>query len=284
MPGSPTEYLDGTDLVDWADEAISSGTVSPFIAVLPAAGPDRDYNGEWAGPWERELVDELVPWIDTNLPTIADPQGRVIAGLSAGGFGAMDIGLRHPDLFGAVESWSGYFTPLRDGPFKHASKQVLADNDPVRLARHKAALLRADGTRFFVSTGPFHSHWFRPEQTIEFARELHSLRLPVSYHRYANAQGRVASAARHGPRVGVLPPLATCPERTRPVPGTGFYIPNYALWRLSRTDTARARHGTCPARTRGSSSDDRREAAVVDQAQAGRGAAWVDQDRGALEA
>jgi len=189
MPGSPTEYLDGTDLVDWADQAISSGTVSPFIAVLPAAGPDRDYNGEWAGPWEHELVDELVPWIDTNLPTIADPAGRVIAGLSAGGFGAADIGLRYPDVFGAIEAWSGYFTPLRDGPFKGASKRVLADNDPVRLARHKAALLRADGVRFFLSTGPFHSHWFRPEQTIEFTRELRALGLPVRYHRYANEKG-----------------------------------------------------------------------------------------------
>ena len=113
----------------------------------------------------------------------------MIAGLSAGGFGAMDIGLRHPDMFGAIEAWSGYFTPLRDGPFKGASRKVLAANDPARLARHKAALLRADGTRFFLSTGPFHSHWFRPEQTIEFTRELRSLQLPVRYHRYANAKG-----------------------------------------------------------------------------------------------
>ena len=128
----------------------------------------------------------------------------------------MDIGLRHPDVFGAVESWSGYFTPLRDGPFKHASKQVLADNDPVRLARHKAALLRADGTRFFVSTGPFHSHWFRPEQTIEFARELHSLGLPVSYHRYANAKGEWRAQLDTGLEWAFGRRLATCPERTRP--------------------------------------------------------------------
>ena len=102
---------------------------------------------------------------------------------------AADIGLRHPDLFGAIESWSGYFVPLHDGPFKDASKTVLADNDPVTLAGHKAALLRADGVRFFVSTGPFHSHWFRPGQSLEFTRELRSLGLPVRYHRYANAKG-----------------------------------------------------------------------------------------------
>jgi enterochelin esterase-like enzyme len=189
MPGSPTEYLDGTGLADWADGAISSGAVRPFIAVLPAAGSSRDYNGEWAGPWEHELVDELVPWIDANLPTIADPGGRVIAGLSAGGFGAADIGLRHPDVFGPIESWSGYFRPLHDGPFKGATRTLLAANDPIRLARSDASTLRADGVRFFLSTGPYHSHWFHPEQTLEFTRELRSVGLPVRYHSYSNPKG-----------------------------------------------------------------------------------------------
>ncbi len=189
MPGSPTEYLDGTDLASWADGAISSGSIRPFIAVLPAAGPNRDYNGEWAGPWEQELVARLVPWIDEHLPTIAEPGGRVIAGLSAGGFGAADIGLRHPDVFGAVESWSGYFHPLHDGPFKGAPRTTLAANDPMKLARSEAASLRADGTRFFLSTGPFHSHWFHPQATLDFTRELRSLGIPVRYHRYASAKG-----------------------------------------------------------------------------------------------
>jgi enterochelin esterase-like enzyme len=189
MPGSPSEYLDGTDLAAWADAQIAAGSIRPFIAVLPAAGPDRGYNGEWAGPVSAALVDDVVPWIDANLPTVASRRGRVIAGLSAGGFGAVDIALRHPDLFGAVEAWSAYFRPLRDGPFRHASRRALAANDPTKLAPALAATLHRAGTRFFLSTGPGHSHWFKPAQTLAFARELRDLGVPVRYHAYANAKG-----------------------------------------------------------------------------------------------
>jgi S-formylglutathione hydrolase FrmB len=189
MPGSPSEYLYGTQLAEFADQAIASGTVRPFIAVMPAAGPRRGYNGEWAGAWENGLIDETVPWVDASLPTIASPDGRVIAGLSAGGFGAVDIALRHPDTFGAVESWSGYFTPLRDGPFKGASRAVLAAHDPTRLARTDQRLLQHDGTRFFISSGPSHSHWFKASATVGFARELRALGLTVTMRLYPSQRG-----------------------------------------------------------------------------------------------
>lgn len=186
--GSPAEYLDGVDLAGFADRAISEGRLRPFIAVMPAAGPNRDYNGEWAGPWEQALL-WTVAWTDANLPTIASAKGRVLAGLSAGGFGAVDIGLRHPRLFGRIESWSGYFEPLRDGPFKHASNALLAANDPTRIVRSRAPLLRQAGPRFFVSTGPAHSHWFRPSQSVAFAGELRSVGLPVVLRRFPNHAG-----------------------------------------------------------------------------------------------
>jgi Putative esterase len=190
MPGSPGEYLGGgIDLAAWADASIGSGTVRPFIAVLPAAGLDHAYNGEWAGPWERAVVQKIVPWVDAHLSTIRSASGRVIAGLSAGGFGAADIALRNPSVFGRVESWSGYFRPLDDGPFKHASKAELAANNPLLLARSEAAALRRGGMKFFLSTGPFHSHWFQPKETLDFARELRRLGLTASYHVYASAKG-----------------------------------------------------------------------------------------------
>jgi S-formylglutathione hydrolase FrmB len=179
MPGSPSEYLDGTNLAPFADAAISSGRLRPFIAVMPAAGVDPKYNGEWAGPWEREIVDEVVPYVDARLATDATPQRRVLAGLSAGGFGAVYIALRHPNVFGTVESWSGYFHPLRDGPFAHDTKTQLRANDPRVLLQFEATALRKDGTRFFLSSGPYHSHWFKPAETRAFAATLRGLGLPV---------------------------------------------------------------------------------------------------------
>ncbi|HVU76517.1 MAG TPA: alpha/beta hydrolase-fold protein [Gaiellaceae bacterium] len=197
MPGSPSEFVAGANLLGWADPAIASGAVPAFVGVMPAAGPRPQYNGEWAGPWERALVDRVVPWVDATLPVDASPRGRVLAGLSAGGFGAADIALRNPGVFGTVESWSGYFTPLHDGPFRHAPQRVLAANDPVLLARADAPLLRAHGVRFFVSTGPFHSHWFTPAQTVSFAHELHGLGIPARLLEVAQAKGeyRVQLAA-----------------------------------------------------------------------------------------
>jgi enterochelin esterase-like enzyme len=185
MPGSPSEYVDGADLLDYADEAIAAGTVRPFVAVAPAAGSRSHYNGEWAGPWEHALVDRVVPWIDTRLPTVDAPGGRILAGLSAGGYGAVDIGLRNPGLFGTIESWSGYFRPLRDGPFADATPSALAANDPGALAAANARELRRDGERFFLSTGPAHSHWFRPSETFAFGDELRTLGIHVEVRRFA---------------------------------------------------------------------------------------------------
>lgn len=189
MPGSPSEYLDGTQLAERADQEIAAQRLRPFIAVMPAAGTKRGYNGEWAGPWEDGLVERTVPWVDANLPTIPAAAGRVIAGLSAGGFGAIDIALRHPDLFGATESWSGYFKPLHDGPFKGASPSVLAAHDPSHLVRQEHAALERRGLRFFVSSGPSHSHWFRESATVSFAHELKALVLPVKLELFPTLRG-----------------------------------------------------------------------------------------------
>jgi enterochelin esterase-like enzyme len=189
LPGDPSEYVDGTQLGEFADAGIDDGTLRPFIAVIPAAGADAQYGGEWAGPWETALVAKVVPWVDAHLPTIATQAGRILAGLSAGGFGAVDIALRHPSLFGVAESWSGYFTPLRDAPFTHAGAATLAANDPTRLARREAATLRRGGLRFFVSTGPSHSHLFRASETVAFARQLRQLGVPVRLMQYGSVKG-----------------------------------------------------------------------------------------------
>ncbi|MDE3191095.1 MAG: hypothetical protein KGL94_09780 [Acidobacteriota bacterium] len=180
MRGSPSEYWDALDLADVADGLISSGQAPPFIAVMPVGGPVVDPNaGEWAGVWEDYVVQDVVPWVDAHLPTIPSARDRALEGLSAGGFGAVDIGLRHPGLFGTLGSWAGYFAPVfKDGPFANASGAYLAAHTPTLLVRREAGPLRRDGTRFYVSIGGNHgavlTRW-----SVDFANEVRALGLSV---------------------------------------------------------------------------------------------------------
>jgi enterochelin esterase-like enzyme len=175
--GAPHQFSDGLRLADFADAAITSGRSRPFVAVAPPAGITSKYDGEWAGPWESYLVDDVVPWVERHLPVERTLTGRAVAGLSAGGYGAVDIGLRHPRLFGTLEAWSGYFRPFRDGPLRHADAATLAGHDPSLLVRREAPLLRRLGTRFFLSCGRTHDR-VTARWTRTFARELASLHLP----------------------------------------------------------------------------------------------------------
>jgi enterochelin esterase-like enzyme len=176
FPGSPYQYVFGLQLAQRADQMIAVGQMPPFIAVIPPAGVQTRFKGEWTGIWEDYLVRDVVPWADAHLPTIARSRGRVLAGLSAGGYGAVDIGLRHPGLFGTVEAWSGSFTAVHDGSLAHANAAELAAHDPSLLVRREASLVRRLGIRFFLSCGK--NDRVTAQGTKAFARELASLRIP----------------------------------------------------------------------------------------------------------
>jgi enterochelin esterase-like enzyme len=200
MPGTPRIYVGAPGhLARVAAQLIAAGA-EPFIAVAPYAGPATQRGrAEWAGRWEDYLVHDVVPWSDAHLPTIRSAAGRTLAGLSAGGFGAVDIGLRHPAMFGTLESWSGYFQPLPDGPFVHATAAELAAHDPSFLVRGEALRLRGEHVRFELSTGAGHGN-VTPEMTTEFAAELHALDLEYTLWRVpANVRGSgYAEQLQHG--------------------------------------------------------------------------------------
>ena len=179
MRGSPSEFWDSLKIADVADPLIESGQSRPFIAVMPVAGPlVNPDGGEWAGVWEDYVVQDVVPWVDGHLPTLPGARNRALEGLCAGGYGAVDIGLRHPGVFGMLGSWEGYFAPeFRDGPFVHAAAADLAAHDPTLLVRNEAAELRRSGVRFYVSAGGNHAQ-IRSAWTVSFANELGTLGLP----------------------------------------------------------------------------------------------------------
>src|SRR5437870_4717967 len=105
---------------DWVNLGDAEATTASLrlIIVMPDAGFDGDGGGwftNWVdtgtalGPsqWETFHVDQLIPWVDANLRTIASRDGRAVAGLSQGGFGSTTYAARHPDTFVSVASFSG---------------------------------------------------------------------------------------------------------------------------------------------------------------------------------
>jgi hypothetical protein len=172
LVGAPGEFWHSLRLADRLDALHAR-----FIVVTPVGGQIVHPNaGEWAGIWEDYIVHDVVPWVDANLSTIPTPSGRAIEGLCAGGFGAVDIGLRHPGVFDALGSWEGYFTPFHDGPLQDATAAQLRAHDPALLVRREAPLLRREHMSFYLSAagnhGPIWGRW-----TPAFAGELRSLRV-----------------------------------------------------------------------------------------------------------
>ncbi len=56
------------------------------------------------------VVRDVVNHVDGHFRTVADRNGRAINGISMGGFGAISLGLSHPELFSSIASHSGSLT------------------------------------------------------------------------------------------------------------------------------------------------------------------------------
>lgn len=97
---------------DWLAEGLLEQNVNRFIngfrdmdfkVFLDALNPIPN------GPpkWESYIIEQLIPWVDDNLSTRGQRDGRAIAGLSMGGYGAMSYITRYPELFVAGAAFSG---------------------------------------------------------------------------------------------------------------------------------------------------------------------------------
>ena len=103
--GNERNWLDDGQVQSVLDRLIGSGQVPPMIVVMPGGGTSWwvDGNDQAAGTM---LVDELVAHVEATLPALAEREGRMIAGLSAGGYGTVVAALRHPERFAAAAALS----------------------------------------------------------------------------------------------------------------------------------------------------------------------------------
>jgi S-formylglutathione hydrolase FrmB len=111
-------------LQEQLDALIRSHAIPPVIAVMIQGGGGANNWRNINGQYYESYVLEVQEIVDRMLPTVADRRGRAIAGVSMGGYGAMELTLDNPGRFGVVESWLGFFNGLED--------QVQVDRHAIR--------------------------------------------------------------------------------------------------------------------------------------------------------
>jgi diacylglycerol O-acyltransferase / trehalose O-mycolyltransferase len=210
LPGQSGGHLDWTN---WSDvEKVTAPT--NLLVVIPDAGADDPggssytdwWNGGKGGPrqWETFHLVELRQLLERNWRA---GDRRAIAGVSAGGYGAIEYAARQPGLFRFAASYSGVSDPLGSVAFWNPPHDVWGD--PVAQAdiwkAHDPFLNAAalKGTRLYVAygngkPGPLDNgqpSQFDPSGAVEreVARQsaalvarLHELKIPVTVYAYGN--------------------------------------------------------------------------------------------------
>ena len=166
----PVVYLlhgAGGDFRDWSNNTdVARCAERGLILVMP--GGDQSWYTNSAGlsqdRYEDYITQDLVTDVETQFPAARGRTNRAILGISMGGFGAVKLALRHPDLYAfagglssALDAPSRPFSIARIGQYRHyrsifgpVGSASRRENDPFALATSADA---AKMPYFFLTCG-----------------------------------------------------------------------------------------------------------------------------------
>ena len=119
-----------------------------MILVMPFGSTGSFTDKEWANGigrdngWETFVARDLVDAVDHRYRTVPRGSARILAGLSEGGYGAVNIGIHHPGEFATIESWSGYMVADNLGAIFGHRPRLLTRNTPLDTLPAAASALR----------------------------------------------------------------------------------------------------------------------------------------------
>lgn len=94
------------------DKMVAGGKIGEFIVAVPFGAVSFYTNTrDGSEKWEDAIVSEFVPLIESTYRVNAARSTRGISGISMGGYGALKIAMRHPDLFGSASAHSPVLIP-----------------------------------------------------------------------------------------------------------------------------------------------------------------------------
>ncbi|NUP46917.1 MAG: hypothetical protein HOW97_06315 [Catenulispora sp.] len=169
VPGEPERIMEAVK--DTLDQAFTTGGQAPFEVAAPTGGGDAHNDTEWADAAdgkdmvETYLVKNVIPAVEGPKPRPAEM--RAVVGFSMGGYGAANLALRHPDLFGQFASLAGYFHVDDPAGMFGSDSRLQAANTPDDMVKQAA------GKRVLLLEDQDETDSLIDGQAAEFAQRLH---------------------------------------------------------------------------------------------------------------
>lgn len=143
-PGMPKDWFHGGEAGDIAGALAARH--HPVIVVAPQMSRNWLDDSECVdGQHERiesHLMLDVIPAVDRQLRTVRSRTGRIFAGMSAGGYCALNLGLRHRSEVATILDLSGFTRPTHSGGmvalFGREHLARAAGNSPASYARSLA--------------------------------------------------------------------------------------------------------------------------------------------------
>lgn len=199
-PGVPADWFQGGAAATTAQRSAAAG--HPVLVVAPRMSrgwlDDPECVDGIHEPVESHFVLDVVPTVDATLRTLPDRADRVLGGMSAGGYCALDLGLRHRELAATLIDMSGLTAPTHAGGlrslFGDDAAVVATDTEATSPRSYAATLATGAPLRIWFDVG-LNDHETRGPieaiapvlQTRGIAVELHERPGAHTFHVWAPA-------------------------------------------------------------------------------------------------
>jgi S-formylglutathione hydrolase FrmB len=194
VSGHSTDWLEKTKIALYATH------YDLFIVMVEGGnGWYTDSATVPADKYESYILRELIPDVEKRFRVSTQREGRAIAGLSMGGYGAIKFGLKHPEMFAMAASMSGAFGAASWTEKEHKDPGVIRDSvlqtfgpagSPTRAANDVPKLVREVSAKKIAPLPYFYFDCGTEDFLFSDNRELASLFVELKIpHEYRQLPG-----------------------------------------------------------------------------------------------
>jgi S-formylglutathione hydrolase FrmB len=182
------------------------GTIGEFIIVAPAGENSFYLNAKNGVRYEDAIIKDLIPHVEKTYRAIGTRDGRAIQGISMGGWGALMLAFKHPEMFSTVTTHSAALfsdLPQPTGTDRRSvfmlrlignifgsppDEEFFKSVNPVFIAETNVAAIKKSGIKVYFDCGEQDRYGFQDSNT-QFDQKLTKLGIPHEFHLYPGDHG-----------------------------------------------------------------------------------------------